>query len=101
MTALVAQGSVYSGLFNIVRGIVFGIPLPMQSMKMRYLSPIGLFTFQISFLSQGASVDDETKRPKTHRGNRQSPQRPSRDAKRHLWRLLEQPDGGSEQLYYS
>ncbi|KAG6167472.1 hypothetical protein E4U35_003802 [Claviceps purpurea] len=100
MTALVAQEPVFSGLFNIVRGIVFGIPLPMQPMKMRYLSPIGLFPLQIS-LSQGASVDDETKRPKTHRGNRQSPQRPSRDAKRHLWRLLEQPDGGSEQLYYS
>ena len=40
MTALALQGSislsstlVFSGLFNIINGVVFGIPLPVQPMK--------------------------------------------------------------------
>lgn len=42
MIALARQGSinlsatlVFSGVFNIVTGVVFGIPLPVQPMKVR------------------------------------------------------------------
>lgn len=44
MIALAVQGSIYldstlvfSGIFNVVTGAVFGIPLPVQPMKVRNL----------------------------------------------------------------
>ena len=49
MIALALQGSidlsstlVFSGVFNMVTGAVFGIPLPVQPMKVRPTHPISL-----------------------------------------------------------
>lgn len=49
MIALALQGSInlsstliFTGLFNIITGVVFGIPLPVQPMKVRHLRLISL-----------------------------------------------------------
>lgn len=50
MIALAVQGSihlgstlVFSGVFNILTGVVFGIPLPVQPMKVRYRPAVHLW----------------------------------------------------------
>lgn len=55
MIALALQGSinlsptlVFSGLFNIITGAVFGIPLPVQPMKVIFLRLISL-SISLSF----------------------------------------------------
>lgn len=51
MIALAQKGSislsstlVFSGLFNVITGVVFGVPLPVQPMKVRVFSPSTCFT---------------------------------------------------------
>lgn len=51
MIALAVQGSVhlgstlvFSGAFNILTGVVYGIPLPVQPMKVQLPLPINNFT---------------------------------------------------------